>query len=292
MISSSEENVEKFVNSSQKRKDKYWVMLGRRGLAQDQGLRARQASWLQVTRNLSTLLLYPLRLYVLLTGQASTTAWFQLMWNSLEFSWRLSELFGHVEYKEGRKSHENRLSSEICGTSFSSAVWKSSKHMLSTRIPLWPIQSQLGQVALRRPWKWKRYECNRSLINSGEKGFPQELKPSQRELETASLCFHFVSGSAFIHATGILRQPCPLCFRLCTKHQALFFFQIFIHNFIYEHNVLMHTLRHFKGIIWSIHAHTQTQSVSNYIHISYFLNHQLLMCIVCRILPRNVILWT
>lgn len=60
------------------------------------------------------------------------------------------ELFGHVGYTEGRKSHENRLSSEIHCTSFSDAVWKASKHMVSTSIPFWPIRSQSDQVALKK----------------------------------------------------------------------------------------------------------------------------------------------
>lgn len=55
-----------------------------------------------------------------------------------------------LRYKEGRKSHENRLSSEISGTSFSGAVWTNSKSMISTNISFWSIRSQPDQGVIKR----------------------------------------------------------------------------------------------------------------------------------------------
>lgn len=52
--------------------------------------------------------------------------------------------------KEGRKSHENRLSSETPGPSFSGTVWKNSKSMISTSISFWPIQPQHEQRGIKR----------------------------------------------------------------------------------------------------------------------------------------------
>jgi len=58
--------------------------------------------------------------------------------------------------KEGRKSHENRLSSEISGTSFSDAVWRNSKSPISADISLWDIRSPPDKGGIKGAMEMKK----------------------------------------------------------------------------------------------------------------------------------------
>lgn len=170
-------------------------------------------------------------------GKPHSRLGFQSTWSCLEFSWRLSELFGHAEEKAGRKSHENRLSSQFRSTSFPGAVWRNSKHRASTSIPSWPLSSPSYQVGIEKAMEVEKIHMLSALNLLWRKGFPSgiETNPEGVRSSIPVLSVHFSQPEAFKRHRYPLTTISSVPQAFWTKQETGFFFQLFIYKFICEH---------------------------------------------------------